>query len=463
MIRSFLSSSLAAFVLVGCGQPATQEAAPIASTSASSVPAKPKAQRKTTPAALRVADEKDCAAGKVDACRRMADRYRGYGHPAGCGLERPLAEYAHAGVVEPMRVRIKRAIEDRIEDDKEFLVWIAKACDLGDNEACVFERSIREQHQSSITFELDTIALRSDPETSALIAFHALWDPEHHPEFIDRRRICLLESRTGCWAAPDIIFTPAKKKAQPELTPDLMAKLQEIGKKSLDYASLRMMLDKHGYAPEALEPLEADARKTLVQACEDGACVCGDAALSLPADDPRVPDLARWGCENGEVNGCFMLAKLHEEGRGVEKDEVFARSLYEMACPAVRSASEEKWGDYSPAACSRLAEMAEGGVMPLKNKARAVYYAEYACRKPGYERDHSYCVKFAKYWMTGVLTQTCVIQDGEWCRTNVQNAENFLHGPDSSTVQAKECERPSVKALCAAAETELQALKKKKK
>lgn len=460
MIRTFLSSSLAAFVLVGCGQAAKQEVAPIASTSASSGPAKPAVQRKTTPAALRVADEKDCLAGKTDACRRMADRYRGYGHPAGCGLERDFGEMAHGNTVEPMRVRLKRSLEDQDEDDKTFLVWIGKACDLGDNDACIIERSIREKRPRVITFELESSALRSDPQTSALVGFHALWDPEHHEEFVDNRRICLVESSTGCWKAPEILLKRVKKEPRPELTPDLIDKLQAIGRKSLDYASLKMMLDKHGYPPSALEPLEVQARKTLVEACEAGACVCGDAAQSLPADDPRVVDLARWGCENGEATGCYMLAKLHEQGRGVEKDEAFARSLYELACPAIRAISSETWGDYSPAACLRLAEIAEGGAMPPKNKARVLYYSEYACRRPGFEPDHASCIKRAGYWTSGVLSSTCNEWNAEWCRNSVQQAEDLLYGPKNGVVEGKECERPSVKVLCEKAQVELDAMRK---
>lgn len=453
---------LLAFVLWGCGSSGTPTPAPVASASASasSVPAKPTVQRKTKPAVLRVADEKDCLAGKADACRRMADRYRGYGHPAGCGLERDLSEMAHGNSVESMRVRIKRSIEDQDDDDKAFLVWIAKACDLGDEEACIIERSIREANQYSITFENEGPALRSDPQTSALLGFQALFNPSNHEEALTRRKKCLLESRVHCWNTPELLMNRVKKELRPELTPELLDKLEALGKRSLDYASLRMMLDKHGYTPTVLEPFEANARKTLIAACEEGACVCGDAAQSLPADDPRVPDLARWGCENGEVAGCYMLAKLHEEGRGVEKDELFARSLYELACPAAQAASTEKWGDYSAAACSRLAEIAEGGVMPPKYLSRAVHYAEYACRKVGYERDHTYCVKLAKYWTSGVLTNVCEPGTGDWCKNGAQRAESLLHGPQPSPFDGEECLRPSVKALCEKVETEVEALKK---
>jgi TPR repeat protein len=177
-------------------------------------------------------------------------------------------------------------------------------------------------------------------------------------------------------------------------------------------------------------------------------------------DDPRVPDLARWGCENGEPSGCYVLAKLHEEGRGVEKDEPFARSLYEMACPPTRASYAGQYGDYSPAACSRLAEIAEGGVMPPKERARAIFYAEYACRNPGSERDHSFCVKLAKYWTTGVLSQTCETYNADWCRNSARQAADVFYGPDRQPGDEKECQRPSVKAACDALESNVVAMKR---
>lgn len=452
---------LLGFFLFGCGQSNPQGTQPSASASATIAPVKPSVQRKTTPAALRAADEQACLAGKADACRQMADRYRGYGHPAGCGLERDMPETAHGRVVEPMRVRIKRNMDDAVDDEKAFLVWIGKACDLGNNEACVIERGIREERQPYKLYDVEDAAIRSDPLSSALIGFHALWTAaEEHEKFLEKRKACLLQSKDNCFGLSMALTTRVKQEKRPELTPELLAKLQAIGYRSLDFASLWMMLDKHGYPPETLVPLKAEASKTLLQACVEGACVCGDAAQSLSPDDPRVPDLARWGCENGEATGCFMLGKLHEEGRGVEKDEVFARSLYEMACPASRPYAEYTWGDYAPAACSRLAEWAEGGANPPKYQTRAVYYAEFACRNPGLERDHAYCLKLAKYWTSSTLSNKCSTDDGSWCRDSVTRAEELLYGPKYPPAEGKECERPSVKAACDAMEIELAALKK---
>ncbi len=450
---------LAGVFLFGCAEKNTAVPAPSASTSASSAPVKLSVQRKTTPAALRAADETACSAGKVDACRRMADRYRGYGHPAGCGIEHSLPETAYGRTMEPMHVRIKRAMKDEKEDAKSFLAWIGKACDLGDSDACIIEGAVRAKRQPSSTFDIEYGATRSDPNASALIGFHALWQPDNHEKFLAKRKDCLLSATSSCWDLSKLLVNRPKEELRPELGPDLMAKLQAIGDRTLDFGAVLMMLDKYGYTPEALAPLLAHSSKTLVQACVEGACVCGEAAQSLPLEDPRVPDLARWGCENGEATGCHMLAKLHEEGRGVEKDEVFARSLYEIACPPAHARSASAEEEYAPASCSRLAEMAEGGVMPPKNRDRAVYYAEFACRNPGSERDHSFCVKLAKYWTTSVLSQTCDYSS-DYCKNSARQAAELFYSPENGVGEAKECQRPSVKALCDALEPDVVAMKK---
>ena len=450
---------LAGFFLIGCAEKNTPSPAPSVSTSASNAPVKLSVQRKTTPDALRASDEEACSAGKVDACRRMADRYRGYGHPAGCGIKRVFPETAYGRVLDPMRVRIKRTMEDELDDSKSFLVWIGKACDLGDSDACLIEGAVRAKRQPSSTYDLEGGAARSDPNASALIGFHALWQPDNHEKFLEQRKDCLSWSTTACWSLSEALVKRAKQETQPILDPALREKLQAIGDRTLDFGTLVMMLDKHGYAAERFAPLAAHASKTLVQACVEGQCVCGEAAKSLPADDPRVPDLARWGCENGEATGCHVLAKLHEEGLGVEKDEVFARSLYELACPPLHSTSGDKLQEYAPASCSRLAEMAEGGVMPPKDRSRAVYYAEYACRNPGRERDHSFCVKRAKYWTTGVLSQVCEYPS-DYCKNSAKMAAELFYSPENGVGEAKECQRPSVKALCDALEPDVVAMKK---
>src|SRR5262245_5733090 len=72
--------------------PSSSEASATASLIASAAPEVPslepaKLARKTTPKDRRLADEKACEGGDSSACRRAADRYRGYGHIAGCGVD----------------------------------------------------------------------------------------------------------------------------------------------------------------------------------------------------------------------------------------------------------------------------------------------------------------------------------------------------------------------------------------
>lgn len=446
--------------IIGCGQTNSEAPAPVASTSASNAPAKPSVQRKSTPTAIREADEKDCLAGKADACRRMADRYRGYGHSAGCGIERKDGELAHGRTVESMPVRVKRMFEDGEPDKKDFLTWIGKACDLGDSEACTIERFVREKRTPSDISDLSNASLLENVHSSALAEFVQATDPKKYENFLEQRNACVLEYASRCWDLTKVLITQEKDEKRPELTPELLAKLQTIGEKTLDFDTLYMMLDKFGHPAEALAPLKAHASKTLLQACVEGGCVCGEAAKTLPLDDPRVPELARWGCENGEASGCYVLAKLHEEGRGVEKDETFARSLYETACPSRRSPVPYRWGDFEPAACLRLAEMAEAGANPPKDRDRAVFYIQAVCLNPGIERDHSYCLKRAKYWTSGVLTATCYDYNAEWCRTSVKEATELIGGPKDGPSKGKECERPSVTAMCSALLPDLEALRK---
>jgi Sel1 repeat len=455
-----VSCTLALGFVLGCGQSNSSAPAPAASTSASSVPEKLTVQRKTTPAALRIADEKDCLAGKKDACRRMADRYRGYGHTAGCGLDREGPETVHGRTTKGMAVRIRRVVDDGPDDVKQFLTWIGKACDLDDSEACTIEGFARSSRKHEFHLDLQDGALRSNIQSSALAGFVESVNLIKYNKFLEKRQSCWTSSVADCTELSKFLMTQGKDELPPKFTPEWLTTLQAVGEKTLDFETLYMMLDKLGHAAEAIAPLKAHAAKTLVKACVEGSCVCSDAAKSLPADDPRVVDLARWGCENGEANGCYLLGKLYEEGRGVEKDEVFARSLYEQACPSRRASSVSRSGDISPAACVKLAEAAEGGAIPPKDRARALYYVQALCSSPGYERDHSYCVKLAKYWTSGVMPNSCPESSSDACKANIPVVSSLLNGPTDDPLNGKECQRPSVKALCEPALAELEALKK---
>lgn len=446
--------------LLGCGQTNSEAPAPVASAAPSSAPAKPSVKRKTTAAALRVADEKECLAGKAEACRRMADRYRGYGHTAGCGLERSDGDIIRGRTDEKLTSRLKRLIEDRDADAKEFLTWIGKACDLGDSEACGIEGFVRAGRLPSDRLDVEYAGLLENVHGSALAEFVEATNKTKYEKYLKARNSCWFEYSTACWDLSDLLVTPEKDEVRPELTPELLAKLQKIGEKTLDFDSLYMVLDRFGHAPEALAPLKTHASKTLLEACVEGGCVCGEAAKTLPLDDPRVPDLARWGCENGEASGCYVLAKLYEEGKGVEKDEMFARSLYETACPSRRPYSTLRNSEFEQAACLRLAEMAVGGANPPKDRERTDYYMRGVCTDPGMEKDHSYCVKRAKYWTSGLLTTPCTDPNSEYCLTAVKEATLYMNGRKEGPSKGKECERPSVKAECDALVPEYEAFKK---
>jgi len=344
-------------------------------------------------------------------------------------------------------------------DEKSFLSWIAKACDLDDAKACEIERIARGGMGDTSTSGAEAMATFSDQDTSALLAFHALWRPKEHPKLLEARQRCLSDEG-GCSDVVSSLYGRDGEAARGALSPELLAGVQAICDKTLDCDAVLMMLDKYGFSPEALSPVRAHASKALIDACLEGACVCGDAASSLPLDDPRGADLARMGCENGEASGCYMLGRLYEEGRGVAKDEAFGRSLYEVACPPLRPSYDWRIGEYSPKACDRLAEIYEGGSMPPKDVGRTRYYAEFACRRPGFERDHAPCVRVARYWAAGAIKSSCVPDEFNSCTSNAEHAALRFYGPKYPPVDGKECLRPSVKALCDAHEPEIAAMAK---
>jgi len=391
----------------------------------------------------------------------MADRYRGYGHPGGCGIERKghvksisLANDA------TIQVRLKRMSEDWEADENGFTSWIGKACDLGHAEACSLDRDALKGFRAVREKAAADVALRSSLESSALFAWKKVINPKAYAELLTLRSTCIDESYT-CARDSVLLYRSDTKKAPTELDASKRELAETIITKTLDARTILMMLDKNGYTAEMVAPVRAHAAKVLVDACVEGSCVCGDAAFFAPKDDARRLDLARFGCENGEAEGCYELGRLYEEGHGVPKDEKAARSLYELACPPYRPmtawAEATKTGDYSPAACDRLAEIYEGGAMPPKDVARAQYYAEFACKDPGLQYDHAPCIRLGRYWTSRALKTGC---RGEWCAGDLAQAMEKFHGPRQAPFEGKECERPSVKALCDTYKGELEAMKK---
>jgi TPR repeat protein len=416
--------------------------------------------RKTTPSEKRKSDEAACNAGSADACRNMADRFRSYGHPGGCGIERQgLVRSVAVANSSTFKVRIKRMSEDWEADEDGFALWIGKACDSGNADACTLERgTIKNFHMTRDKTAAD-MALRSSVETSALLAWKKGSNPKEYTRLVGLRNECS-ERGYMCSRESGHLYRRDLKKPPTELEASVREHAEAIIGKTLDARTILMMLDKNGYTAEMVAPVRAHATKMLVDACIEGSCVCGDAAQLLAADDARLLDLARFGCENGEAEGCYQLGRLYEEGLGVPKDERAARLLYELACPPIHPVdypNEPRTGDYSVGACDRLAQIYEGGSMPPKDVPRAQYYAEFACKYPGMQYDHAPCIRLGRYWTSGAIITDCA---DDSCQGNLELAMEKFNGPSHGFFEGKECERPSVKALCETYKGELEAMKK---
>jgi TPR repeat protein len=457
--------------LGGCGG-STESTSSVASaapstsaapTDAGPAEVRPVLTRKMTPSEKRKSDETACNAGNAEACRSMADRFRGYGHPSGCGIERQGHQRAIQVKNGPtLKVRIKRMSEDWEADEDGFDSWNGKACDLGNAEACVLDRGMVKNFRSVKERPAADMALRSSVETSAILLWKKAMDAKEYAKILEKRTVCPIASYS-CGTESLNLYRRDMKKDPTALDASVREQAEAIIKKTLDARTVLMMLDKNGYTAEMVAPVRAHATKVLVDACIEGSCVCGDAAQLLAADDARLLDLARFGCENGEAEGCYQLGRIYEDGRGVPKDERTARLLYELACPPRRPfdyADEPKTSDYSVAACDRLAEVHEGGAMPPKDLRAARYYAEFACRYPGMQYDHAPCIRLGRYWTSGAITSSCI---EEGCPGNLVNASEKFNGPSSAPFEGKECERPSVKALCDKYKGELEAMKKPQK
>jgi TPR repeat protein len=416
-------------------------------------------QRKKSPLDKRKADEAACAAGKIEACRAMAERYQAYGHPSGCGLEREgYRRKVALGDSSSLDVRIKRASEEWETDETGFTNWMDKACQLGDPEACKLEGEAAASFREVQDKAAANMALRSSPESSALFGWKKIKNPKLFATVLEKRSECVKEWYS-CARNGEKLYQRDEPKAPTELDNATRELAEGLISKTLDARMVFLLLDKNRYTQEMLAPVRTHAAKVLVEACLEGSCVCGDAAHFVPNDDARRVDLARLGCENGEAEGCYELGRSYEEGRGVTKDEKLARALYELACPPyhpVDGTNEPTTGEYSAAACDRLAEKFEGGTMPPKDIRNARYYAEFACKYPGMQYDHAVCVRLARYWAAGVIRTDC---DEEWCPTNMMITREKFYGASAPPFAAQECERPSVRDLCATYRPEIERMK----
>lgn len=421
---------------------ATASGAPVApSASAAEARAPSALVRKATPNERRVADEAACAAGKVEGCRAAAERYRGYGSVAGCGVPR-----------EPDGARLKRAAEDSVADRAALASWLGKACDLGDAEACELEDMAHRAVRAS-TNDAANARLYSSPGGSALWSLQKVFRPAYFVLLEDARKDCLKEPNGWmCSGVKAQLHARADKARRQAIAGTIQGEAEAICARTLECTDVLYALDENGYGPEVVAPVRVRAAEVLTAACLAGDCTCGEAARHAAEDAPNRLALAELGCDDGEAEGCYELGRVYEEGRLVAKDEARARALYERACPAWVPRTEwrpgPRRGEYSPRACDRLAQYYEGGEMPPKDPTRAEFYAELACANPGFERDHAPCVRAARYWVHKK------VRTGR----NAEEAELRFYGTSSAPIYGKECQRPSVKDLCAPLEKEVIAI-----
>jgi TPR repeat protein len=420
----------AALLLLGCSQgdappPAPSGAVASAAASATASAEAPlptattKLARKKTPRERRIEDEKRCEAGELAGCRRAADRYRGYGHIAGCGVDREG---------KPPRRMVTAA--DAESDAKSFDKWIRKACDLGDDDACL--QGIKNLTSPGITPRVVDACARGSAETCPLYLWATGMRPGAKKALDHDRHVFLTHGFHGYLFTE--LYRKEKTKGGATLPPEVADLARRICKTTGECDDVFMMLDKNGWGPEALASLRNGVGDDLAAACLEGDCTCGEAARYLDPSDARVLDLAQIGCAEGEPDACFVLGDRYERGAGVPKDDRTALRYYEIACPRVL-AGDDREEVYSKPACARLAERYAGS--GPDERLREYHYASLACSRPGMERDHAPCVRRALLHYQHGFRSDFITE------TSAHAGQRFLNGNDE-----KECERPSVRAEC---------------
>lgn len=209
----------------------------------------------------------------------------------------------------------------------------------------------------------------------------------------------------------------------------------EACKKGQSCDGIYVALDRFGYTPAELAPVRSSFAQTLTDACLEGDCTCGEATKYIEESDERWLDLAILGCENGEAEGCYALARAYDTGTGVAKDAAKAAALYDVACPPLVGSPP---GDFSARACDHLAALAIGDSYPGKDRATAKHYALAACRGSLF---HAHCVRLAMLWATrkeagrnAHEARMVAMGETQWGGDNSHNDE---------------CRRPSVAKECA--------------
>lgn len=392
--------------------------------------------RRKEPKALRLEDETGCERGDAAACRRLADRHRGYGAPAGCGVDRGRAAPS-----------LKRSAEDTTADLRSFQHAAQRACSLGDTEACTMAELAPRTRRMS-TALLEDSRFRSKPDGSALWR----WARESRPKevaLVDiARKQCATGSFSiwGCWDLGTQLYRHGSDE-KAEVPAEVRARALAICRDTLECDDVLMMLDMERYPVAAVAPVRAEMGSVLAEACLDGACVCGQAAKLLSSSDERHLALAEAGCRDGEAEACYELARAIEDGHAGPANLDQAMPLYRVACPGQRPLEQEpgpRQGEYSPRACDRLAQLHERGESPPKEPEHALWYARAACQRAGQERDHAPCLRLARYYAHGPKTGR-----------NIEDANLAALGAPGNPVRRRACERPSVAEACAVVQDEI--------
>ena len=114
-----------------------------------------------------------------------------------------------------------------------------------------------------------------------------------------------------------------------------------------------------GAGPAAVS---SQARSKVERDCDRGdglSCViAGDSVKVRSAG--RAADFYDRGCKKRAAQGCFELATLHQQGRGVPKDDARSRRLFSRACKIDRQTG-----------CLQYAQMLLDGIGGRRNKSQA--------------------------------------------------------------------------------------------
>ena len=444
-MRHLTSSLVALALVVGCGNstspppspsaaastsaPITAAPAPAAADADAGLPSlKPTTLvRKGSPRDRRLADEKACDAGDAAACRRAADRHRGYGHIAGCGVDR----------TGPRPHRLVTAADYK-DDRREYDRWIRKVCALGDEDACL--QGTANLTTASITPRTAQACTRGGlgdcPHYQWVVGMH----PENKKMIEEARRQFIATGNHGQLFVE--LFRKEKTRGGDELPKAIADLARQICAATHECDEVMLMLDENGYTPAATAQVRKASGELLVSACLDGECECGEAARYLDPGDARIADLARIGCDDGEPEACFELGDLHERGAGVDRDLVKAFALYQQACPSVMAADGRE-DIYSKAACDRLSAWSEAGTDVEKDRDRAYFYSTLACPGDGIAIDHAFCVHRAIFHSVNEYRSS-----DHFLMTTNDIGRLIFHGPDGKPIDGKECSRPSVAELC---------------